>query len=250
MEQYGLIGYPLTHSFSRDFFNRKFSTLHLDAEYLNFELTSISQLPEVIAQHPQLRGLNVTIPYKEQVIPYLHELSDEARAIGAVNVIRVTHTPQGTHLKGFNSDVTGFSRSIAPLLQPHHRKALVLGTGGASKAVVYGLHQLRLDTLYVSRSAVPGRITYDQLDSAMLQEYTVVVNCSPVGMYPHTHERPDLPYNSLDSRHLLFDLIYNPEETEFLREGRLRGAVTRNGLDMLIGQAHAGWEYWTGTVLP
>lgn len=242
--QYGLLGYPLKHSFSRDFFNKKFNNEHIDAEYLNFELPAIEQFPDIIASHEQLRGMNVTIPYKEQVMPYLDELSDEAHAIGAVNVIRISRRNGRTYLKGFNSDVIGFTQSIEPLLKPHHRKALILGTGGVSKAVRYGLERLGLEVCFVSRSERLGMLTYEQATADTLQDYTVVVNCTPCGMYPHTAECPQLPYAALSERHLLYDLIYNPEETLFLRKGREAGAATKNGLEMLILQALASWKFW------
>lgn len=244
MEQYGLLGYPLGHSFSRNFFNEKFAREQIKAEYVNFEIPSVDQLPQVLREHPRLHGLNVTIPYKEQVIPYLNELSEEARAIGAVNVIRLSRKNGKLHLKGFNSDVIGFSRSIAPLLQPHHRKALILGTGGASKAVRYGLQNLGLEVMFVSRTPREGMLTYDGLTPEVMSDHTVIVNCSPVGMYPHTGECPVIPYELIGAQHLLYDLIYNPEETLFLKNGRERGAATKNGLEMLILQAHAGWDFW------
>ena len=242
MNKYGLLGYPLGHSFSRGFFTEKFSTEHIDAAYLNFEIPEIAQITEVLRQNPELRGLNVTIPYKQQVIPYLNELSTEAQEIGAVNVIRVRQKDGKPYLKGFNSDVIGFTRSIQPLLQPHHRKALILGcTGGASKAIRYGLERLGLEVLGVSRK---GPVTYSDLTPALLQEYTVIVNCTPCGMYPHVDECPALPYEALTPQHLLFDLIYNPEETLFLQKGRLQSAQTKNGLEMLHLQAIASWEFW------
>ena len=244
MDKYGLVGYPLGHSFSRDFFNKKFKDEGIDAEYANFEIPSISQFPEIIAETPALRGLNVTIPYKEQVIAYLDELSEEARQIGAVNVIRISRENGKARLKGFNSDVIGFTRSISPLLQPDHRKALVLGTGGASKAVLCGLQKLGLDTMPVSRTPKEGMLDYAQLTPEVLDEYKVIINCTPVGMYPHTAECPPLPYASIGSGHLLYDLVYNPEETLFLRNGRQQGAMTKNGLEMLVLQAQAGWDFW------
>lgn len=244
MEKYGLVGYPLGHSFSRDFFNEKFRNEHIDAEYFNFEIPSIEDFPSIIAQNPELKGLNVTIPYKEKVISHLDELSEEARAIGAVNVIRVEQRHGTVHLKGFNSDVIGFMRSIEPLMEPCHRKALVLGTGGASKAVVYGLKKLGVQPTYVSRTPREGMLSYAQLTREVMDEYKVIVNCSPVGMYPHTEECPDIPYEYLGPQHLLYDLIYNPDETMFLRNGRERGATVKNGLEMLILQAYAGWDFW------
>ena len=245
MKEYGLLGYPLGHSFSRAFFTEKFEREGIDARYLNFELSDISQLPEVLKAHPQLRGLNVTIPYKQAVIPYLDELSDEARAIGAVNVVRIAHDADGKlHLKGFNSDIIGFTDSIRPLLQPHHRQALVLGTGGASKAICRGLEKLGLQWRYVSRTPRQGQFTYSDITPARLADYTVIVNCSPVGMFPHTDESPALPYAALSPRHLLFDLVYNPEETLFMRQGRRFGATVKNGLEMLHLQAIASWRFW------
>ena len=182
MKQYGLLGYPLGHSFSRAFFTDKFQREGIDAEYLNFELPDISQLPEVLDAHPQLRGLNVTIPHKQAVIPYLDALSDEARAIGAVNTIRITHDADGHRLlKGFNSDIIGFTDSIRPLLKPHHTRALVLGTGGASKAICRGLEQLGLEWCYVSRSPREGLLTYSDITPARIADYTVIVNRFPAG---------------------------------------------------------------------
>ena len=174
----------------------------------------------------------------------MDELSEEARHIGAVNVVRIGMRKGKTHLKGFNSDVIGFTRSIEPLLEPIHRKALILGTGGASKAVRYGLHRLGIETRFVSRNPKEDSLTYPQLTSEIMDEYKVIVNCTPVGMYPHTEECPALPYTAIGRNHLLYDLVYNPEETLFLRKGREQGAITKNGLEMLILQAYAGWEFW------
>ncbi len=246
MKLFGLIGYPLMHSFSRAFFSKKFLDEGIDAEYQNFEIPSIEEFPKIISRHADLYGLNVTLPYKQAVIPYLDELSNEAREIGAVNVVRVAHAGTSVRLKGFNADVIGFVRSLQPLLKPSHRKALVLGTGGASKAIVYGLHSLSIDTLQVSRHPEAGMIGYDGITAAVLDEYTVIVNCTPCGMYPHVAECPDIPYHRLDSRHLLYDLVYNPEETLFLRQGRRQGCIVKNGLEMLHLQALASWDYWNG----
>ena len=246
MRLFGLIGYPLMHSFSRSFFSKKFLDEGIDAEYQNFEIPSIEEFPKIISGHADLCGLNVTLPYKQAVIPYLDELGNEAREIGAVNVVRVTHAGASVRLKGFNADVIGFVRSLQPLLKPSHRKALVLGTGGASKAIVYGLHSLSIETLQVSRRPAAGMIGYGQIDAAVLGEYTVIVNCTPCGMYPHVAESPDIPYHLLGSRHLLYDLVYNPEETMFLQQGRRQGCIVKNGLDMLHLQALASWDYWNG----
>jgi len=245
MDTYGLIGFPLGHSFSRNFFTDKFLNEDIDAEYRNFELTTIDELQEVLDGHPHLRGLNVTIPYKEKVLPFLDTISKEARAIGAVNVIKVARKGKSVKLAGYNSDCIGFERSIQPLLKPHHKKALILGTGGASKAVRYALeNRLGLQTITVSRFERPGCVTYDAIDADAVHEWPVIVNCTPVGMFPHVAECPKLPYESMDGQNLLFDLIYNPDQTLFMRNGAAHGAKVKNGLEMLILQANASWEIW------
>ena len=246
MDKYGLIGYPLGHSFSISYFNEKFENEHINAKYLNFEIPTIDGLTEVLDRNPELRGLNVTIPYKEQVMKYLDAISPEAEAIGAVNVIRVTHKGEKVILKGFNSDVIGFTQSIEPLLEPSQKKALILGTGGAAKAINYGLRSLGLKPQLVSRYKRQDTITYDWLTPKLVKEYNVIVNCTPVGMYPHADECPDLPYDAIDTHTLLYDLIYNPDETLFLKRGRGRGATMKNGLGMLLLQAFASWEFWNG----
>ncbi|MBO4820026.1 MAG: shikimate dehydrogenase [Prevotella sp.] len=244
MDKYGLIGYPLTHSFSIGYFNEKFENEGIDAEYVNFEIPSIELLTEVIASNPELIGLNVTIPYKEKVMSYLDFISPEARAIGAVNVISVIHKGKNILLKGYNSDVIGFTQSIEPRLESFHKKALILGTGGASKAINYGLKSLGLETVFVSRYERPGTIQYDKLTGDDIREYNVIVNCTPCGMYPHTNECPNLPYEAMDSHNLLYDLIYNPDETLFMHKGAKQGATVVNGLEMLLLQAFASWEFW------
>ena len=244
MDKYGLIGYPLGHSFSIGYFNEKFANENIDAQYINFEIPSIDNLVEVLSSNPQLRGLNVTIPYKEQVIRYLDSISPEAQAIGAVNVIRVSQKGNQTFLRGFNSDVIGFTKSIEPLLERYHRKALILGTGGAAKAVDYGLKSLGLETQMVSRSRKTGAITYDDVKAETIEEYNVLVNCTPLGLYPNVDLCPTLPYNAMNSRTLLYDLLYNPDETLFMRKGREQGATVKNGLEMLLLQAFASWEFW------
>ena len=240
MDKYGIIGYPLGHSFSRAFFTEKFQREHIDAEYVNFEIASANMLPGIVQAHPNLRGLNVTLPHKEAVIPMLNELSDEAKEIGAVNVIRV----RDGRLKGFNSDIIGFVDSIRPLLKPWHQHALVLGTGGASRAVRVGLQRLGIEWTYVSRTPAPGRLTYSELTPQLMEHYQVIVNCSPVGMFPHVDACPDIPYHLLTHRHLLYDLVYNPQETLFLKRGAERGAMVKNGLEMLHLQALASWRFW------
>lgn len=245
MKKFGIIGYPLGHSFSPGYFNEKFENEHIDAHYDKYELPIITDLQGVLDYTPELCGFNVTIPYKEKVMAYLDVISPEARAIGAVNVVKVTHKDNGKpYLEGFNSDIIGFSRSIQPILEKHHKKALILGTGGASKAVNYGLKQLGLETLFVSRTMRDNTIQYAQITPQLLEEYTVIVNCTPCGMAPHFEECPDIPYEALTSKHLLYDLIYNPDETLFLKKGKEQGAITKNGLEMLLLQAEAGWEIW------
>ncbi len=276
MTTYGLIGYPLGHSFSRKFFTEKFEKEGIDAQYLNFEIPSIEEFPEIIKNNPELRGLNVTIPYKQQVMQYLDDISEEAKAIGAVNVVRIErpspqpspimgretmrnagNKPDGLPIKGdmseglrgsligYNSDVIGFVESIRPLLKPHHKKALILGTGGASKAIRYGLEKkLGMKTLFVSRSAREGMITYEEVTAEVLKEYEVIVNCSPVGMYPHVDECPALPYEAMNENNLLYDLVYNPLETLFMKKGAEQGATVKNGLEMLHLQAIASWKFW------
>jgi shikimate dehydrogenase len=247
MDKYGLIGYPLGHSFSISYFNQKFADEGINAKYLNFEIPSIDELLEVIAKHPELKGLNVTIPYKEKVMNFLDSISPEARAIGAVNVIKVTHEGNKTHLKGFNSDVIGFTQSIEPMLDKKwHKKALILGTGGASKAINYGLKALGLETVFVSRYERPGTIQYEKITPEVINEYNVIVNCTPLGMYPHTDECPNLPYEAMNSHTILYDLIYNPDQTLFMRRGAEYGADVKNGLEMLLLQAFASWEFWNG----
>ena len=244
MDKYGIIGYPLGHSFSPGYFNEKFANEGIDARYEMFEIPSVDTILEIVESNPTLRGLNVTIPYKEKVIEYLDQLSDEARAIGAVNVIKVTHRGRSIHMKGFNSDVIGFTQSIEPVLQRYHKKALILGTGGASKAIEYSLRKLGLETLKVSRYEREGTVKYESITPEVIKEYNVIVNCTPVGMYPHVDECPPLPYEAMDRHTLLYDLIYNPDATLFMKKGKEHGAVVKNGLEMLLLQAQASWEFW------
>ncbi|GHT74052.1 shikimate 5-dehydrogenase [Bacteroidia bacterium] len=245
MELFGLIGYPLSHSFSKGFFNDKFLAEKIEAEYVNFEIPSIKEFKSIIKDNPDLKGLNVTIPYKEQVIPYLDRLSENAQLIGAVNVIKIDRTKSKVKLTGYNSDIIGFKQSIDPLLETYHRHALVLGTGGAAKAVFFGLKQLGIEATYVSRQKTdPSILTYNELTPEVMQSYTVVVNCTPVGMFPHTNEAPEIPYKELTDKYLLYDLLYNPNETLFMKRGKEQGAKVKNGLEMLLLQAFAGWNFW------
>lgn len=244
MDKYGLIGLTLGHSFSQSYFNEKFENEDINAVYINFEIPSIKVLPEVIAQNPELKGFNVTIPYKQQVMNFLDSITPEAKAIGAVNVVKISHKGKKTVMKGYNSDVVGFTRSIEPLLEPCHKKALILGTGGAAKAINYGLKSLGLETQFVSRRKAEGVICYDDIDSNTMKEYKVIVNCTPCGMYPKAEECPKLPYEAMDSHTLLYDLIYNPDETMFMKQGAKYGATVKNGLEMLLLQAFVSWDFW------
>lgn len=244
MDKYGLIGYPLRHSFSIGYFNEKFHAEGIDAEYMNFEIPTIKDFKGVIAENPNLRGLNVTIPYKEQIIPYLDELDKDTAAIGAVNVIKIVHKKGKVRLIGYNSDIIGFTQSIEPLLQPHHKKALILGTGGAAKAIFHGLQNLGIEATYVSRTKDKNVLTYDELTPEVMKEHTVIVNCTPVGMYPKVDFCPDIPYELLTNDHLLYDLLYNPNITLFMKKGEEQGAVVKNGLEMLLLQAFAAWDIW------
>lgn len=245
MKKYGLIGYPLGHSFSKTFFNQKFDSEKIDAEYVNFEIGNIKELKDIVKENPDLGGLNVTLPYKTQVIPLLDEIDEDARQIGAVNVIKFTKGHFGkTKLKGYNSDITGFRQSIEPLLDNSHRKALILGTGGASKAVFQGLKQLGIASTFVSRAPKESGIIYEEITPRIMEQYTVIVNTTPLGMYPKTDACPDIPYDLLTKGHLLYDLLYNPDETLFMKKGKEKGATVKNGLEMLLLQAFASWDIW------
>ena len=243
---YGIIGNPLAQSASPAFFNKKFADEGIDAEYLPFELKSIEELPGILEQHTALCGFNVTIPYKLQVMDYLESMSDEARAINAVNVVKVLRDSDGTpRLRGYNSDVIGFSRSIFPLLGADDKQALVLGTGGASKAIIHALRQLGLEVQPVSRNASAEAIAYSDLTPEMMESHTVIVNCTPLGMTGHGIDKcPDIPYGCLTGRHILYDIVYNPEETLFLKKGKANGARTKSGYEMWYLQALASWEIW------
>ena len=244
MNTYGLIGYPLGHSFSKGYFTDFFGHEHIDAEYKNFEIPRIEALTDVLQSETTLQGFNVTIPYKQQVFPYLNELDEAAQAIGAVNVVKVTRRDGKIYLKGYNTDYIGFSHAIAPLLQEHHTHALILGTGGASKAVSYALQRMGLTTRYVSRTAREGILSYDELTPELMAQYTVIVNTTPLGMHPKVDECPPLDYSQINARHLLYDVVYNPEKTLFLHRGEEAGATICNGMSMLIGQAKAAWDIW------
>jgi shikimate dehydrogenase len=242
MRKYGLIGYPLTHSFSQRFFTEKFGKEGLaGVSYSNFPLAGIGELPGILSD-PELCGLNVTIPYKEQVIPFLQEADEVVSIIGACNCIDIVRG----RIKGYNTDVTGFSHSLEQKLTGHHRQALVLGTGGAAKAVEYVLRNFRIPYRSVSRQPQPlsGAIAYEEVDARLLATHQLIINTTPLGMYPHTEDCPPLPYEALTPEHYLFDLIYNPAKTLFLQKGEARGAVIQNGYDMLVLQAEESWRIW------
>lgn len=238
MQSFGIIGKPLQHSFSAKYFSEKFASENIDAEYKLYPLERIEDFA-ALCEQTAFTGINVTLPYKEQIIPYLTRLDDTARKIGAVNVVHFTKDG----LIGYNTDAIGFMESIRPLLQPNHRKALILGTGGAAKAVHYGLQQLGIATQFVSRNPLKG-LTYDALSKEIMKEYTIIVNCTPVGMYPDTDVCPAIPYQEITAAHLLYDVIYNPQKTFFLQKGEAQGATIANGIQMLYGQAEAAWKIW------
>lgn len=241
---YGVIGHPLGHSFSRTYFNDKFAAEGINAEYVNFDLPDIGDLPEAIAEYPRLGGLNVTSPYKQLVMPYLNSLDPVAKEVGAVNVIKFVGGAEGRfNLKGYNTDVYGFTESLRPLLG-NRRRALVLGTGGAAQAVAYSLRRLGAEPTLVSRAPRRGGLTYAELTPQVMADNLLVVNATPVGMYPRGHECPDIPYGELTPRHLCYDLIYNPENTLFMRRAAQAGAQVKNGLEMLLLQAFESWRIW------
>ncbi len=245
MKTFGLIGYPLTQSFSQKYFTEKFHTEQIDARYLNFAIENIEDFKELLSKHPYIAGLNVTIPYKEQIIPFLDELSPVVTEMKAVNVIKFNRDADGKlTLTGHNSDIYGFTESIKPFLKAHHTKALILGTGGAAKAVEYSLKSLNIEYTYVSRSAKKGIYSYEELTQEIMEENTVIINTTPLGMYPKVDGKPDIPYQFCSDKHLFFDLVYNPEMTQFLAEGQKQGATIKNGLEMLHLQAKRAWEIW------
>ena len=242
MRKFGLIGKNISYSFSKTYFANKFKVEEInDASYENFDLQSIEEFPNIFKNNPEVSGLNVTIPYKEAVIPYLNKLNRKAKKIGAVNTIKIT---KKGNLKGYNTDYFGFKNSLKPLLETYHKKALILGTGGASKAIAFTLDELNIDYKYVSRTKTPDNFTYDELDASIIKQYQIIINCSPVGTHPNIDECPKIPYIAITNEHLLFDLIYNPSETLFLKQGRKQGSKICNGLKMLELQAQKAWEIW------
>ena len=245
MKRYGLLGYPLTHSFSKRFFTEKFEKENIDSTYDNFEIDTIDKFPEVVKNNPEVIGFNVTIPYKEQVIPFLDELNDSAREIGAVNTIKVKRNGDNVYLKGFNTDTFGFESSLSPLLKDYHKKALILGTGGASKALKYVLDKLGIEYISASIEELKEKeIRYEDIDKEMMKERLLIINATPLGTYPKVDTFANIPYEYITKKHLLFDLVYNPEVTQFMAKGLAQGATVQNGYDMLLGQARRSYQIW------
>lgn len=243
MRRFGLIGYPLGHSFSKEYFARKFQSEGItNIIYENFEMDTIEGFPQLLKEQTGLKGLNVTIPFKQAIIPFLDDIDFSALMIRAVNTIQF----KGGKTRGFNTDFIGFRDSIKSLLRPHHTQALVLGTGGSSKAVIFALTQMGIEVQEISRTPVDGQIGYADIDETIIAEHTVIVNTTPLGMSPNVDAAPELPYQYLTHQHLLFDLVYNPTETLFLQRGKAQGATTKNGQEMLEMQAEAAWKIWMG----
>lgn len=248
MKRLALIGFPLTHSFSQKYFTDKFKREAISGySYQLFPLHFISELPLLLSAYPDLVGINVTIPYKELVMPFMDELDESAREAGAVNTIRIqrNHPEKGYHLTGYNTDTYGFRESIRPILRNNHQRAFILGTGGAAKAVASVLRSLNIEYLFVSRKEGKKTITYNDMNQQAVQSFPFIINCTPIGTYPNTDDCPDIPYQFLTAQNFLYDLVYNPEETLFLRKGREQGAMVKNGLDMLHLQADKAWEIFS-----
>ena len=241
--KFGIIGKDISYSFSRNYFQEKFKKLGLtNYQYYNFDIPEIEEFPFLLYhREDEFRGLNVTVPYKEAIIKYLDEVDVEAQKIGAVNTIKIT---DDNKLAGYNTDAFGFQKSVQPLLKNHHKKALILGTGGASKAIAYAFKKLNIDYKFVSRNETENMVTYEMLDAEIMDDYTIIVNCTPVGTHPNIENAPPIPYQYLSNKHLLYDLIYNPVETKFLQNGKKHGASIKNGLEMLELQAEKSWEIW------
>ncbi len=243
MNKLGLLGKNISYSFSKAYFKKKFEDEQItNTTYENFDIENIDLFPSIIKNTKNLKGLNVTIPYKQQVIPYLNKVSKKAKTIGAVNTIKITKKGK---LIGYNTDCYGFKKSLTPYLKPHHKNALILGTGGASKAVAYTLKKLDIDYSYVSRTSKKGaNFTYSSLTEEVINQHLIIINCTPLGTFPNIEDCPEIPYDAITSNHILFDLIYNPEETKFLKFGKNKYAITINGLNMLKLQAKKAWSIW------
>lgn len=244
MDTYGLLGFPLGHSFSKAYFEKKFEEEKRNARFLNFELPSLENYEDVFLKNPDLRGFSVTIPYKEQIIPYLSEIDGAAREIQAVNSVKVIKKRGKAYTTGYNTDYYGFGKSLDNFLPEKDYKALILGTGGASKAVAYALKMRNIPYKFVSRSPKDNQYTYEDLDESLLFDYQLIINTTPLGTFPKVTEFPNIPYQFLTSEHYLYDLVYNPEQTAFLSKGKQQGAKVCNGYEMLIWQAKRSWEIW------
>lgn len=242
MKTYGLIGFPLTHSFSREYFTKKFSAEDIrDAVYEHFSFPDLSSFPLLLQQHAGLKGLNVTIPYKQKIMPYLDQLDLSAAAAGAVNTILV----RDSSLIGYNTDIVGFEKSFTPLLKGSRRGALILGTGGSASAVSWVLRKIKMPYVFISRHPTDDEaLSYADITRELLLSHPVIINCTPAGMYPDVQACPDIPYDFLGSRNLLFDLIYNPDPSLFLQKGAAAGAAVKSGREMLILQAEESWRIW------
>lgn len=244
MKQYGLIGHPLSHSFSKKHFTNKFEIENIaDSSYELFDIENINLFPKILKENPNLKGLNVTIPYKESVISFLTDIDETAKTIGAVNTIKISN--QSKQIKGYNTDYYGFKKSLKPFLDINHERALILGTGGAAKTVKYALNELNVDCLLVSRNPKnENEIAYTDINEYVIKHHQLIINTTPVGMFPNIENYPLLDYNSLTQKHLLYDLIYNPIETIFFKKGKQKGCITLNGMGMLKLQAEKSWEIW------
>ncbi|MBS9773672.1 MAG: shikimate dehydrogenase [Tenacibaculum sp.] len=244
---FGLLGRNISYSFSKKYFTDKFNMLNLNNyEYVNFDIDDIENFPNILKENKNiLKGMNVTIPYKESIIPYLDKIDKKAQEIGSVNTIKITKKGK---LKGYNTDEYGFKKSFKPLLKTHHKKVLILGTGGASKAIAYTLEKMGIEYKFVSRNPKENQFSYANITEKEMQEYTIIINCTPLGTHPNINKCPNIPYNFLNENHLLYDLIYNPEETLFLKKGKNKGATIKNGLEMLKLQAEKSWKIWNKAV--
>lgn len=245
MKTFGLIGKSLSHSFSKSYFEKKFNSEKLDYQYQNFELGEINEFPQLLIDNPEISGLNVTIPYKEQIIKFLDEIDKDANFIGAINTIKLIRTSTTTSLIGYNTDAMGFEYALKPHLKRYHHRALILGTGGASKAVKFVLNKYGIGVINISRRPLkPDQMSYGHVDKQVIEEHSIIINTSPLGMHPDTDTYPDIPYKYIGKNHLLFDLVYNPAETLFLKKGKENGATIVNGIEMLYHQAEQSWEIW------
>lgn len=241
-KQFGLVGKNIAYSFSKKYFSDKFSTEYFEGcSYINFDIQTLEEFPSIIKNNPDLKGLNVTIPYKESVLPFLNKISKKATQIGAVNVIKIT---KKGNLKGFNSDYYGFGKSLKTILKPHHKNALILGTGGAAKAVAFALKMLKIEYTFVSREVTEKTIDYTRINETTFDNFQIIINCTPLGTSPNIEAFPPIPYNYFTDKHIAFDLIYNPEETVFLQKAKLKGATIKNGYEMLVFQAEKSWKIW------